>query len=274
MTAVKHYILTRYNVATPGRWEDIRLRPNWLEKRYELFVDYCLPGIAAQTRKDFEWILFFDTQTPKEYLERMENLQKVFPFRIQTTDLFEMKDLCGHFMKEQGDGEWLLTTRLDSDDILSHDFVERLRNVAKPGIHQNINFPNGFILSVKNGKLSLYKERDLSGPYASLMEPYSTHIQTIWGRHHRRIDEMAPIIQEGEKPAWLQVIHDDNISNHVRGVRVPLASQFDNFPILRTLSQNQNETEKEVLLENVMITPWRHMKESARSIIKKAIGRR
>lgn len=274
MANVKHYILTRYNVASPGRWEEIRLRPNWLEKRYELFRDYCLPGIASQTRKDFEWILFFDTQTPADYIARMEELQVHFPFRIQKTDMFEMSDLCAQFMQEKTEAEWLLTTRLDSDDVLASDFVERLRRHTTPETKQNINFPNGFILSIKNDKLALYRDRDMSGPYASLMEPYSDEIQTIWGRHHRQIDEMAPVIQADENPAWLQVVHEDNISNHVRGVRVLLSSQYDTFPLLKKLQGNNVETSSDVCIENLFLTPLRTTKEKSKDLIKKMIGRR
>ena len=273
MSEIKHFILTRFNVATPGRWEEIRLRPHWLEKRYDLFKDFCLPGVASQTRKDFEWIIFFDEQTPADYMERIRKLQSVFPFRIIQTPLFEMKDLCKQLVQERAGADWLLTTRLDSDDILATDFVENLRRDLKPDTHHNLNFPNGLILSIKSDSLCLYRDRDMSSPFASLMEPFNDNVQTIWEKQHRYIDEMAPITQGSEQPMWLQVVHGDNISNHVRGVRIPLKLYADRFPYLKTLSIAQNEG-AEIFFENLTMTPVRFAKETSRNIAKKLLNRR
>lgn len=274
MSDIKHYILTRYNVATPGRWEEIRLRPHWLEKRFDLFRDYCLPGIASQTRKDFEWIIFFDSKTPPDYMERIKALQSHFPFRIEYTDMFEMNVMCRQLISERNDSEWLLTTRLDSDDNLAKDFVERLRNAAKTGVKQNINFPNGLILSIKDGKYALYQDRDESSPFASLLEPFSDNITTIWEKQHRHIDEIAPIIQAGDAPAWLQIVHGDNISNHVRGIRSLMAKHTTSFPLLATLKISSPETRADILIENLLVTPWRVAKETLKNFVKKLIGRR
>jgi len=274
MGSIKHYILTRFNVATPGRWEDIRLRPGWLDKRYDLFTEFCLPGVAGQTRKDFEWIIFFDAQTPPEYMSRIEALQSIFPFRIVQTPLFEMKDMCQQLCKERAESAWLLTTRLDSDDILADDFVERLRQDLQPRTHHAINFPNGLIFSIQGKKRALYKDRDESGPFSSLLEPFTDDIETVWAAQHRYIDALAPILQASPAPAWLQVVHGDNISNHIRGVRVRMADYAPRFPYLASLQVTRDEKPSSVLWENFTLTPFRFLKEALRGLAKKVLARR
>lgn len=274
MDEIKHFILTRYNVASPGREQALRLKPGWLDKRFDLFKEFCLPGVASQTRKDFEWIIFFDRQTPKDYMDRIQALQSVFPFRIEYTDLFEMNKICPQLVAERGGAEWLLTTRLDSDDILAVDFVERLRGGLKPKTEYIVNFPNGLIMSLHGKAQALYLDRDESSPFASLLEPFTNNINTIWQKQHRHIDEIAPITQMEGKPAWLQIVHGDNVANHVRGVRVPMTRFFQDFPYLKTVDAAHKETAAVIAFENYTLTPLRKTKECARSIVKKMIARR
>ena len=274
MPKIKHLLLTRYNVASPGKWEEIRLREGWLEKRFDLFRDYCVPGVASQTNKDFEWLIFFDEQTPVEYMKRIEAFQTQFPFRIIYTSVFELKDLCAQIVAEKGDCDWLLTTRLDSDDVLAVDFMARLKNGLVADQAKALNFPNGLILSQKNEKTALYKDRDISSPFISLLEPLDENLHTVWSKMHRHVDELAPLSQIDEAPAWMQVVHGDNIANHVRGVRVPLSAHVEKYPILNMFLKNSGETAQDILIENLILTPVRQTKEAGINVIKKLIGRR
>jgi hypothetical protein len=69
------------------------------------------------------------------------------------------------------DADWLLTTCLDSDDILAVDHVARLREALIPARRQVINFLDGVILSIVDAQPRLYIVRDNASPFASLMEP-------------------------------------------------------------------------------------------------------
>ncbi len=271
---IKHLILTRFNVASPGREQAIRLKPGWLEKRFQLFKDYCLPSVAYQTNKNFEWIIFFDEKTPAEYMEKIKSLQSVFPFRIEYTSLFDMSKICPQLVSERADTKWLLTSRLDTDDILAIDFIERLQNSLEPLESKVINFPNGLILSLTGKKPALYTDIDKSSPFVSLLEPFTDNIDTIWKKVHREVDEIAPMVQLGGAPAWLQIIHGDNIANRVRGVRVRIAAYNNKFPLLDKIKGTKEEAANDVYIENMLLTPVRYCRESARAVAKKILGRR
>ena len=42
---------------------------NWLKHRYYLFETFCFPSILSQTNKNFKWLVFFDKDTPSEYVD-------------------------------------------------------------------------------------------------------------------------------------------------------------------------------------------------------------
>ncbi|MBP0575793.1 hypothetical protein J8J27_34250, partial [Mycobacterium tuberculosis] len=74
--------------------------------------------------------------------------------------------------------------RLDSDDILAVDHVERLRQVLTPNRCRVVNFLEGAILSITDGVPRLYRVEDDSNPFAALMEPMGPEVKTIWGEMH------------------------------------------------------------------------------------------
>ncbi|WP_299134485.1 glycosyltransferase [uncultured Amaricoccus sp.] len=74
-----HVIQTRFNMPSPGRESQIRARPGWLAGRFELFERYCLPSIAAQSLKDFHWVIYFDAATRTAMSIRHMDLSKAGP---------------------------------------------------------------------------------------------------------------------------------------------------------------------------------------------------
>ncbi|MBP0576017.1 hypothetical protein J8J27_35390, partial [Mycobacterium tuberculosis] len=76
---------------------------------FDLFRTYCLPSVAAQTRQDFEWVIFFDEQTPDEFRRQIAELQAVYPFRAEFTGLFRMAEIVPDLMKGHEGVDWLLT---------------------------------------------------------------------------------------------------------------------------------------------------------------------
>ena len=265
---VKHFLLTRFNVAAPGREQAIRLRPGWLAGRFDLFRKYCLPSVADQTRQDFEWLVFFDDQTPEEYRRVISELQTAYPFRAEFTAFFEMDKIVPQLVSASEDADWLLTTRLDSDDILAIDHMARLREALSPARPRVINFSEGAILSIADAQPRLFRVRDDANPFASLIEAMGPGVRTIWGEKHVDIERLAPLAQVGGAPAWMQLVHGSNVSNRIKGRRVRLDSYCDLFPNLKCLSESVKESGAEIKRENGVVLPLRQAKESLRKIAK------
>ena len=236
MMKLKHLVLTRFNVAAPGREQSISLKPGWLDGRFDLFEKYCLPSVKNQTNHNFTWVVFFDTATPSAYKQKIERLQRIYPFKAEFTALFEMDRIVPSFLSRDNGESWLLTTRLDSDDILSDDFVSNLQDIAAKPKRIVINFYCGTILSVTGSTAKVYETEDVSNPFASLLEPLDSNSKSIWAVQHTALESFAEVFHENAAPRWMQLVHGTNVSNRVKGKRISLKKHSSRFQVLRKMA--------------------------------------
>lgn len=230
-----HFIITRFNVNIYPIDFPKRLEFTWLSIRFELFKKYCFPTLQAQKNQDFTWLVLFDEQTPPMF----QKLIKTFAQYQNFTPVY-----CGDYdtiipaVIEQmhtiaPDAEWFLTTRLDNDDALSVRFVECLQGIAKslgpenmqPSDTLYINFPNG--LQLFEGEF--YNFRDVTNAFVSLLEKRDNPHTVFWV-DHPAIYDVAPVIQAETQALWLQILHDINVYNYLRGDKVENTDFIDKFP--------------------------------------------
>jgi Putative rhamnosyl transferase len=207
-----HLVLTRFNV----RWIVGPHDTDWLAHRFDLFERYCLPSMRGQTEQGFRWLVFFDESTPEPYRSRVERYTDWPAFTPcfigpPSSEVYDAA-IAAHL-----DGaERLLTTRLDNDDALARDAVERLQAAIRPGPREFLNFPDGYVWH--RGRL--YAHSHPSNAFLSLSEP-AAGFRSAWADPHEEAARVAPVRQLPGEPAWLQVIHEHNVSNRVRGRRYP-----------------------------------------------------
>ena len=215
-----HALLTRFNLATPGRESAIRTKPGWLEERFALFETYCLPSVAAQTDRNFHWLIYFDEHTPDDFKARIDRLSENGTlFTPYYTGMFPGEG-WGRSIHEvlAPTGDYVLTTRLDNDDSLAVDFMARLHaEVHAHGMAEGAyNFRQGAICQDDR----LYAIVHESAPFFSLLEPLSDTLCTAPNIRHMLIAEGRAVFQIDGAPAWMQIVHGTNVSNKVRGRRV------------------------------------------------------
>src|SRR6185312_13033255 len=107
----------------------------------------------------------------------------------------------------------LLTANLDNDDALAATFVARLRAVDTRSDHAAIFFENGLVRSGDR----LYAYRDPMNAFRAVRDSRATEPRTCWADWHTRLGKHMPVQVVGGQPAWLQVVHGQNVSNRVRG---------------------------------------------------------
>ena len=221
----RHFIITRFNVNIYAIDFPKRLEDTWLALRFELFQKYCFPTVRAQTDQDFTWLVLFDEETPARYrtminvYARYANFTPVWCGGYRTI----MPPVARTMRELAPEADWFLTTRLDNDDGLSVAFVRCLHGVVdalteeslKPSDTLYINFPNG--LQYNNG--DFYDFRDVTNAFVSLLER-SHDPHTVFWVDHPSIHDVAPVIQAETNPLWLQVVHDMNVYNYLRGERI------------------------------------------------------
>jgi hypothetical protein len=126
-----HFVITKFNYRGGSKvsrgWDP--LAPAILSRRFDVFEATCLPSILGQTRNDFVWVLIVDEMLPPAYRLRLEQLvsghaQTVLHSYSEDDDISSLGWLVPYI---EGSVDYVLTTVLDDDDMLSTGFVESVR---------------------------------------------------------------------------------------------------------------------------------------------------
>lgn len=245
---VNHFILTRFNLRL---WrQDKNGSPvktsEWLEHRFALFEKYCLPSVAAQSCKDFQWIVLFDSKTPEEYRERIERYRAQCPQFVPVfvepengryfAEVFrsEVCRLLRPLRQAQGPAQQpaqnpalrqaqgpdqqprVLTTYLDNDDALAVGFVEDVQRRASELLDGTfISYTDGYQYYTDHSYvMRIHYPRN---HFVSVVESGNPlTLKTIYGYgSHYYLEEIpgSKIERVASCPLWCEVIHDRNMGN-------------------------------------------------------------
>lgn len=223
MTELQHFILTRFNLCL---WqkdkEGHKVRTfEWLDHRFTLFELYCLPSICNQTCQHFEWIILFDSSTPKVYKERITQWKakcsQLIPVFVQPADGRNFASIFRQeVVKRLKTSSKVITTYLDNDDALDLRFVEDLQSRAlTASVGQFIIFADGYQLYTDyNYLMRIHYPRNHFISVVEDSNPITT--KTIYGfGSHYYIDRIADAKIEvvNNHPLWCEVIHEKNMGN-------------------------------------------------------------
>lgn len=213
MARVAHLLLTRFNVPHARYARDKRgaatCTPEWLAHRFELFERFCLPSVRGQRGADFDWLVFFDEVTPEPFRGRILAYRDV-P-RLRPCFAAHFDELPERVRAEAPpEAEYLITSRLDNDDALARDALRAVRGAFCRQPLEFVNLATGYILA----RGALHRARLPRNPFLSLIERRAAEPwPTAWGVAHDRAHEIGPVRDLAERPYWLQVVHDRNLTN-------------------------------------------------------------
>ena len=148
---------------------------DWLEERLRLFRTYCVPGMAAQTIDDYQWLILCDEDTDPDFVESIEETRSLLPqLHVASTSKehgVQIPDAVRPFI--EADTELLITTRLDGDDSLHSETIESVQSYADAfarSANQSwlLDFPRGYRYDETSGRL--YESFWMSSPFSSLFE--------------------------------------------------------------------------------------------------------
>jgi hypothetical protein len=263
--SVDHVLLTRFNLPSIGVESLIRAREGWLRDRVELFERYCLPSVRGQTNQQFHWLVYLDPESPTWLKDRIAELSADGTFTPMFRASVSRQDLVSDLRSVSGahrDG--LLTTNLDNDDALANDFVERLQRADLSGDATAIYLVDGLI---KHGT-RVFRRTDRRNAFCSVRERWDAPV-TCWADWHNLLGEHMAVLEVDGEPAWLQVIHDFNVSNRVRGRRVAAERYRQGFSGM--LDEVVAPGPLEVIADVVVARPRRYLRESGRAALKQVV---
>lgn len=232
----KHFIITRFNLSQ--RWDKDSLGngvldEEWLKKRFQLFEDYCFPSVRSQTNKNFEWLVYFDIATNNYYKSKIEKLSNEFPnFKpIFKKSYQEFEETLSSDLLKYTKGrkiEFVITTRLDNDDIIAKDTVELLQKKIVD-YKCILQMPIGYNLEL-NSISRLRKMNYPLNPFISLLESVKNNQlpETVYACQHGAWGHLRQV-SISNKPQWVQVIHGNNVSNQIKGKEIIAFGALNGF---------------------------------------------
>ena len=237
-TELQHFILTRFNLLLWNKDKEgnkVRTK-GWLEHRFALFEQFCLPSIKNQTCQNFEWIVLFDSITPEPFKKKIEEYKKECPLLIPVFVKPEGGPYFAQIFRDEVtkrlEGNLVLTTYLDNDDALSIHFVEDLQKRAESLCNDTfINYVDGYqYYTDYKYVMQIHYPRN---HFMSVVEEGSpATLKTIYGYgSHYYIEKISGVKIENVKkqPMWCEVIHDKNMGNDAYFLKAKLVREANGF---------------------------------------------
>ena len=185
----------------------------WLSERMHLFKKYCAPSVLEQVNTNFTWLIYLNPDTPSSIMEELQFLKKC---SIQTEFVFAndyeqmIKDIVAKI--KIAPSPYVITSRLDNDDIISRYFIRDIQNSFKPNHSTVINFNSGFEYSTRDSVLKKWNTRHHNQFISIIEEKEAPAIHSIYGFPHWRLPPNSEIINISGQVYWIYLRHELNYS--------------------------------------------------------------
>lgn len=247
-----------------SRFEALRKRTfgsHRLQHKFWAFEHVALPSLAAQTRGSEHWtyIVAYSTELPKEWQQKLFDLQQkysflhVAPFSVNDTMAWFSEQVAElqlqHGISGVTSNRSVVTVRLDDDDAIAPNMLERLHDLAYlsrlDGRRQlMVSHVRGFQAGYVDGKLraSYYDyafptagmawiQNDHSFLNADQEKPRAPTVHSAG--HHRRIHLKQSLLVEHAANMFVTWVENGiNISGrkHDKPNSAALQALYDTFP--------------------------------------------
>lgn len=226
---MKHFLITRFNLkqnkAAKPQQSFLGLNEHWLAQRLSLFTTFCAPAVTAQSNKNFEWLVLFDVDTPLSFKQTIELSAARFRFVPIFIDGFkgidnELPQLLKNLAKDE---DFMVTTRLDNDDIIHQDFIKEIQLLYRPTDGLVIDMPRGFQVGLSNNALIARNYMAPFNPFLTLVEK-TVNAKSVLSREHHHWKN-AKNIATSPKRLWIELVHGGNQTNRQK-IYFPLTTNI------------------------------------------------
>lgn len=243
----QHFVLTRFNIKSKDWQTDKNHQPvndaGWLHDRIALFETFCLPSMSIQSAKNVSWFVFFDV-SPSESLTKKINEWRTVCSSFQPIYVNDYEEFITHDIEQtirkyiQKDVQFIITTRIDNDDAFHKNALKIIQENFSPNHLQIIDLLNGYCLDIN--KQIMLKRSYESNPFISLIEEINntSKIHSVMREGHPAWIGMTNFTTVITEPLWIQVIHEKNVSNTLKGKTVFSLKPLAQFNVKNTFKSH------------------------------------
>ncbi|MDQ0478177.1 glycosyltransferase [Chryseobacterium sp. MDT2-18] len=211
----------------------------YFEYRFKIFKNVTLKSFQQQTDNNFALLVLHSINMPPHYKMRFLELEKtnLFLYNIFVEDTAES---FNDAIKKSIDyvsfqSEAAITFRIDNDDAVQHDFIQKLRSFTKKDfVGYSINVPNVTILKrIANHSYMVeeryYHSNSIGLAYVTGKDPYKTILQVA--EHDKINDENPLILLPKNKVSVLMTINGENAINYINpaNAKILKKEEFDKY---------------------------------------------
>jgi Putative rhamnosyl transferase len=210
-----HIVLTRFNVAVEYASSTRGIESQWLHERLALFMRYCLPAVGGQEDAHFHWLVFCNAASPDWFKEKMagfaESFTTVYVDGISNDAIIAKKVMESGYVT----APYLITTRIDNDDSISRRHLCLVQSAFRRQQREFLVFPFG----LQSFRGHLYQVYWANNPFLSLIEKVCENgeITTVLCVPHTDVRQAGKVRNLWGPAHWLQVLHESNVGNSLRG---------------------------------------------------------
>lgn len=245
----RHFIITRFNLRIDGpnvkmdKSGNEVLTNEWLSHRINIFNKYCLPSVAAQTNKDFLWLIYFDSTTDEATKQQNALLEAKYQGLVRIMYADGNSDFMNRYANDvlslcSENQEYVITSRLDNDDIIHKDFIKKIQENFSDQRFTAVNFVKILMFNpeIKN---KLHIDYIFSNHFISLIEKITPEgIKGCYCKGDRHWGD-NDIRQINDKPYCVEIITDKNLLNSFRGFPVLTKTDLSGFQLENSIMRNK-----------------------------------
>lgn len=228
--------------ATPEARRAALYAPERLNDRLAWFQHVCLPSLRDQTDKDFLLVLLIGEDLPQPWRGRLEALVADVPqIVIEETAPGHHRRICAAAMRRHvAPGTTLLAQfRMDDDDAVAVNFVERLRqdlfdtvDILRRKRQYAIDYGRGIVLSWRDRMLDYSPRLTRLWTPALVMVNRPEEDRFILDAQHNKMWWYMPVVSQTDQVMFVRGDHGGNDSSIPKAGREVFELPEDRFKIV------------------------------------------
>lgn len=194
-----HLIVTKVNI----KWLPQSKDKIWLESRINILNNILRPSLEAQTDKNFKFVTLWG-------YEPIDGIDNEYQIKIDSEGGANLYSEFLPKLKKLIDEDYVLTTRIDTDNAIDGDFVKNLHNhITETEIPFYYDIKMMDMINLKTRDKKIWPAKSTSA-FVSVMEQKSKYRCRPYGSGHGTVGKIMRGIKFDDLNA-LCTIHGENV---------------------------------------------------------------